>query len=52
VLLSIVVLIAVPLVALVIAYGYGTGQSFREAAIQLAGDVVTLYRTHVAPAAR
>jgi hypothetical protein len=33
---------------MILAYSYGTGEPFREAATQLAKDVVDLYRNHVA----
>lgn len=47
-LIIIVLLIVVPAVAMVFAYGYGTGQSFQDAARQLVADLVDFYRTHVA----
>jgi hypothetical protein len=48
VMLSVIVLVTVPVAAMILAYSYGTGDPFREAATQLAKDVVDLYRTHVA----
>jgi molecular chaperone DnaK len=47
VLLSIIVLITVPLLAMVLAYSYGTGEPFREAAIHLAGDLAELFRSRL-----
>jgi hypothetical protein len=47
ILLSAIVLITVPLAAMVLAYSYGTGESFRDAAIQLAHELLNLVRTHV-----
>lgn len=48
VLLSIIVLIAVPLLAMVLAYSYGTGEPFREAATHLADDLAELFRSRLA----
>ena len=48
VLITIVLLIGVPVVAMVFAYGYGTGLSFEDAARQLATDLVNFYRRNVA----
>jgi hypothetical protein len=47
-LFSVIVLVTVPIAAMILAYSYGTGDPFREAATQLARDVVDLYRSHVA----
>jgi molecular chaperone DnaK len=47
VLLSIIVLITVPLAAMVLAYSYGTGEPFRDAALELARDLRDLIRTNV-----
>jgi hypothetical protein len=48
VLLSIIALIAVPLLAMVLAYSYGTGEPFREAAMHLADDLAELFRSRLA----
>jgi hypothetical protein len=45
ILLSIIVLVTVPLAALVLAYSYGTGEPFRDAAIELARGFRDLIRT-------
>jgi hypothetical protein len=47
ILLSVIVLITVPVAAMILAYSYGTGDPFREAATQLAEEIADLYRTHV-----
>jgi hypothetical protein len=38
------VLVTVPLAALVLAYSYGTGEPFRDAALELARDLRDLIR--------
>jgi hypothetical protein len=45
ILLSIVVLVTVPLAAMVLAYSYGTGEPYREAALELAREIRDLVRT-------
>jgi cell division ATPase FtsA len=47
VLLSIVVLIAVPLAAMVFAYSYGTGQSLQDAATNLVKDLEGILRNGI-----
>jgi actin-like ATPase involved in cell morphogenesis len=47
VLLSIIVLITVPLIAMVLAYSYGTGEPFQEAAVHLADDLRELLRSYL-----
>jgi hypothetical protein len=44
ILLSIIVLVAIPLAAMVLAYSYGTGEPFRDAALELARDLRDLIR--------
>jgi hypothetical protein len=44
ILLSIIVLVAVPLAAMVLAYSYGTGEPFRDAALELARNLRDLIR--------
>lgn len=48
VLLSIVVLIAVPVAALVLAYSFGTGEPWQEAARDLVDQLVDLYHNRIA----
>jgi hypothetical protein len=45
VLLSIIVLVAAPVVALVFAYSYGTGQSLQDSATQLMNELRNLLDT-------
>jgi hypothetical protein len=45
VLLSIIILIAAPVVALVFAYSYGTGESLQESATQLLNQLRDLLNT-------
>jgi hypothetical protein len=47
VLLSMVVLIAVPLAAMVFAYSYGTGQSLPDAANNLVNDLEEIWRNRI-----
>jgi hypothetical protein len=47
VLVSILVLIAVPLAAMVLAYSYGTGEPLQEAANNLADDLIELFRNRI-----
>ena len=44
ILVSIIVLVAVPLAAMVLAYSYGTGEPFRDAALELARNLRDLIR--------
>jgi hypothetical protein len=45
ILLSILVLVTVPLAAMVLAYSYGTGEPYREAALELAREIRDLVHT-------
>ena len=47
ILLSIIVLVTVPLAAMVLAYSYGTGEPFRDAAIELARELRNLISAYV-----
>jgi hypothetical protein len=46
--LSLIVLISVPATAMILAYSYGTGEPFQDAAVELARDLRDLYNTHIA----
>jgi hypothetical protein len=46
--LSVIVLVTVPVAAMILAYSYGTGEPFQDAAIQLARDLKHLYDAHIA----
>jgi hypothetical protein len=48
IMLSVIVLITVPVAAMILAYSYGTGEPFQDAAIQLAHDLKDLYDRHLA----